>query len=100
MTVLDSKEGRSGSQGPGELDGLRKLLELQTSGTIKDDDVEILCHAITGTPADAICSLAREIDAPLILCGTTGKGAVARTLLGSVSHELVERSGAIVMSIP
>jgi nucleotide-binding universal stress UspA family protein len=44
--------------------------------------------------------LARELDAPLILCGTTGKGAVARTLLGSVSHDLVNKSGAIVMSVP
>jgi nucleotide-binding universal stress UspA family protein len=44
--------------------------------------------------------MAKEIDAPLIICGTTGKGAVARTLLGSVSHELVHKSGAIVMSVP
>ena len=53
-----------------------------------------------GEPADAIVAMAREIDAPLIICGTTGKGAVARTLLGSVSHELVHKSGAIVMSVP
>lgn len=79
---------------------LRKLLELQTMATVQPDDVRIECHAVRGEPAEAIVNVARQIDAPMILCGTTGKGAVARTLLGSVSHELVQRSGAIVMSVP
>ena len=73
---------------------------MRTCGTVRTDDLAIECHAVTGRPADAIVAMACEIDAPLILCGTTGKGAVARTLLGSVSHELVHKSGAIVMSVP
>ena len=82
------------------IEDLRQLLEMRTTGTIQSDDVKLQCHALSGEPADAIVSIAREIDAPLIICGTTGKGAVARTLLGSVSHELVHKSGAIVMSVP
>lgn len=97
VTVLDSKE--SGDRGQ-EAEDLRQLLEMRTVGTVKGTDVVLQCHALSGEPADAIIAIAREIDAPLIICGTTGKGAVARTLLGSVSHELVHRSGAIVMSVP
>jgi nucleotide-binding universal stress UspA family protein len=99
VTVLDAKESDVPSSGK-EIDDLRQLLELQTSATVKTEGLQIQCHAVTGHPADAIVKVAREIDAPLILCGTTGKGAVARTLLGSVSHELVHKSGAIVMSVP
>lgn len=99
VTVLDSKES-TGSAGTKEIEDLRHLLEMRTCGTVNADDLQMQCHAVTGEPADAIVAMAREIDAPLILCGTTGKGAVARTLLGSVSHELVHKSGAIVMSVP
>ena len=99
VTVLDSRESDGEAAGK-ELEDLRQLLEMRTCGTVKADDVELKCHALAGEPADAIVAMAREIDAPLIICGTTGKGAVARTLLGSVSHELVHKSGAIVMSVP
>lgn len=99
VTVLDSKETDSETAG-NEIEDLRQLLEMRTCGTVKADDVTLQCHAIVGEPAGAIVAMAREIDAPLIICGTTGKGAVARTLLGSVSHELVHKSGAIVMSVP
>ena len=98
VTVLDAKESDSG--GENELEELRQLLEMRTCGTVRSEDVTMRCHAIAGDPANAIVETAREMDAPLIVCGTTGKGAVARTLLGSVSHELVHKSGAIVMSVP
>lgn len=100
VAVLDSGNQKEASEPTRELDDLRKLLQLQTCDAIKDSDLNIQCHALAGDPADAIVGMTREIDAPLIVCGTTGKGAVARTLLGSVSHELVQRSGAIVMSVP
>ncbi|MGB8332098.1 MAG: universal stress protein [Polyangiales bacterium] len=99
VTVLDSTDS-SASAASNEVEDLRRLLEMQTCGTVKPGDLAIQCHALRGRPSDAIVALAREIDAPLILCGTTGKGAVARTLLGSVSHDLVHKSGAIVMSVP
>jgi len=100
ITVLDSSDEKDASKTKRELQDLRKLLEMQTSGAVKGDDLQMQCHALAGDPAAAIVAMAQEIDAPLIVCGTTGKGAVARTLLGSVSHELVHRSGAIVMSVP
>jgi nucleotide-binding universal stress UspA family protein len=99
VTVLEAGDSDSDTEGK-ELDDLRQLLEMRTVGTVKSDDLTLQCHAVTGAPATAIVAIAQEIDAPLIICGTTGKGAVARTLLGSVSHELVHKSGAIVMSVP
>lgn len=99
VTVLDSK-GSGTANSEQEIEDLRRLLEMKTRGTVEASELDVECHALSGDPAEAIMSLAREIDAPLIVCGTTGKGAVARTLLGSVSHELVHRSGAIVMSVP
>lgn len=99
VTVLDAPDSDA-SAASKEIEDLRQLLEMRTCGTVKADDLQIQCHALSGHPANAIVTLAREIDAPLILCGTTGKGAVARTLLGSVSHELVHKSGAIVMTVP
>lgn len=98
VTVLDTRERDEAAAT--EIDSLRHLLERQTCGTVQNEGFELRCDAVVGHPADAIIALAHEIDAPLILCGTTGKGAVARTLLGSVSHELVHKSGAIVMSVP
>lgn len=99
VTVLDSSDSDAATLSK-ELEDLAQLLEMRTCATVKTDDLEIRCHSVAGNPADAVIALARELDAPLILCGTTGKGAVARTLLGSVSHELVHKSGAIVMSVP
>jgi nucleotide-binding universal stress UspA family protein len=99
VTVLDADDSASDATGKA-VDDLRQLLEMRTAGTVKSDDLTLQCHALIGAPADAIVAMAKEIDAPLIICGTTGKGAVARTLLGSVSHELVHKSGAIVMSVP
>lgn len=100
ISVLAESDVKPGDPAGERLGELKKLLELQTVATVQPDDVRVECHAVHGNPAEAIVSVAREIDAPMILCGTTGKGAVARTLLGSVSHELVQRSGAIVMSVP
>lgn len=101
VSVLDAAEAnKKGADPERQLADLQKLLELQTLGTVEGENLELHCHALAGEAADAIISKARDLDAPMILCGTTGKGAVARTLLGSVSHELVQRSGAIVMSVP
>lgn len=100
VTVLDSSDEKDKSKTEKELEDLQRLLEMQTRGALEGGELRMECHALTGNPAEAIVARARQIDAPLIICGTTGKGAVARTLLGSVSHELVHRSGAIVMSVP
>ncbi|MGO9489119.1 MAG: universal stress protein [Solirubrobacteraceae bacterium] len=51
-------------------------------------------------PARAIIEIADELDASVIVCGRRGRGAVASTLLGSVSRALVARSGRAVLVAP
>ena len=45
-----------------------------------------------GDPATAIIRLAREHDIDLLVIGSTGKGAMRRAFLGSVSAEVVEQA--------
>ena len=46
-----------------------------------------------GEPAATIVDLAEERDVDLIVIGSTGKGAVKRTFLGSVSAEVINNAG-------
>ncbi len=60
-----------------------------------DADEEIL----EGTPADRIVELARARNAPLIVVGSRGLGAVKGALLGSVSQDVLRRSGRPVLIV-
>ena len=52
-----------------------------------------------GRPAQAICAVAREVDADTIVVGSHGYGPVT-ALLGSVSHELIRVADRPVTVIP
>jgi nucleotide-binding universal stress UspA family protein len=47
-----------------------------------------------------IVDVANEIDAPLIVCGTRGRGAVRSALLGSVSHAVLREAHRPVLIAP
>jgi nucleotide-binding universal stress UspA family protein len=53
-----------------------------------------------GTPAEQIVELARARDAPLIVVGSRGHGAVAGALLGSVSSAIIHRADRPVLVVP
>ena len=57
----------------------------------------IIC---AGDIADEILDVAEEEKAEIIVLGRRGLGRVREVLLGSVSHDLVHKSGAIVMTVP
>lgn len=95
VTVLD-EDDRSAPQ----LKALARALELDIESGLRQPDNTVHCHALAGDPTQEIIRLAQEISAPMIVVGTTGKGAVARTLLGSVSSGIVKQSGAIVVTVP
>ena len=61
-----------------------------------DADAEIL----EGNPPDQVVELARARNAPLIVVGSRGLGAVAGALLGSVSSAIIHRSDRPVLVIP
>ena len=52
-----------------------------------------------GRPAEAICAVAREVDADTIVVGSHGYGAM-NALLGSVSHDLLRIADRPVTVIP
>jgi nucleotide-binding universal stress UspA family protein len=61
-----------------------------------DTDEEIL----EGSAADRVVELARTRNAPLIVVGSRGLGAVAGALLGSVSSAIIHRADRPVLVVP
>jgi nucleotide-binding universal stress UspA family protein len=62
-------------------------------------DARYETRVVPGRPADALLDVARELDADTIVVGTRGAGRVG-ALLGSVAHELLQRSDRPVTVIP
>jgi nucleotide-binding universal stress UspA family protein len=63
-------------------------------------DCEIDVHLHFGTTTYNILEAAREIDATLIVLGTTGKGYLRGATLGSTSEEVVKGSTRPLLLIP
>jgi nucleotide-binding universal stress UspA family protein len=57
-------------------------------------------HVVRGLPQKRICELAGELSADLVCVGATGKRAIDRVLLGSVSQLLVRTSPVPVLVVP
>lgn len=62
-------------------------------------DVSVVKVLAEGSPAQAILARAREDDSDLIVLGSRGRGGVASMLLGSVSHQVLQRSGVPVLVV-
>ncbi len=69
-------------------------LNLETAGYTGVDSI-----LLDGRPAKAIIDEARDYDADLIVVGHRGRGAIASTLLGSTSAEVVERAPCPVLIV-
>lgn len=63
------------------------------------DGSTITRHVVRGDPVKRIEALAEELGASLIAIGSTGKGAVERILLGSVSQRIVRTSRIPVLTV-
>ena len=57
-----------------------------------EKEVPLETIVIEGEPAASINHLVHKHDIDLLVVGSTGKGAVKRAFLGSVSAELIERA--------
>ncbi len=60
---------------------------------------KVQTHIVRGEPVKRLSALAAEVGADVICVGSTGKGAVARILLGSVSQHLVRMSRVPVLTV-
>ena len=75
---------------------LDKIL-LEGNGELADADWEARLEP--GKPAEAICNVAREVNADTIVVGSHGHGPLT-ALLGSTSHDLLRIADRPVTVIP
>lgn len=54
----------------------------------------------THSPAHAIADFAREVDADLIVAGTSGASRLVRVLVGSVTRRLLELAPCPILAVP
>lgn len=57
-------------------------------------------RVVTGTPSDEIVRVADEGNADLIVMGVTGRGPIARQLVGSTTTRVIRRSSCAVLAVP
>lgn len=70
------------------------------SQLVVPDGVTICRVALRGRPAPTLINYAAKVDADLIATGTHGRGFVARTLLGSVTSQLIRAATCAVLTVP
>jgi nucleotide-binding universal stress UspA family protein len=57
-------------------------------------------RVVSGTPAEQIARVSREIDADLIVMGVTARGAIGRRLLGSTAVRVMRSAGRPLLAVP
>ncbi|MDQ3822775.1 MAG: universal stress protein [Actinomycetota bacterium] len=67
---------------------------------VRQEGCEADAEIFEGNPAEQVVELARARNAPLIVVGSRGLGAVAGALLGSVSSAIIHRSDRPVLVVP
>jgi nucleotide-binding universal stress UspA family protein len=67
---------------------------------VVQEGVDAQEEILEGSAADRVVEVARDRNAPLIVVGSRGLGAVAGALLGSVSSAIIHRSDRPVLVVP
>jgi nucleotide-binding universal stress UspA family protein len=65
-----------------------------------DPSVVTETQLVNDRPADALLRAADEYDAFAIVVGSTGRGPIAGTVLGSVTYQVVHRAKQPVVVVP
>ena len=65
-----------------------------------DPSVATQVELVNDRPADALLRAADQYDARAIVVGSTGRGPIAGTVLGSVTYQVVHRSKHPVVVVP
>jgi nucleotide-binding universal stress UspA family protein len=66
----------------------------------RDEGCEADAEILEGNAADQVVELARARNAPLIVVGSRGLGAVAGAVIGSVSSAIIHRADRPVLVVP
>ncbi len=78
---------------------LSKQLLISAEEDFKDYPGEVETIYKTGDVAEEIIDTAEEGDYDLIVMGSRGLGVFSRTILGSVSHKVIQHSQSTVMVV-
>jgi len=74
------------------------LKEMQSK--LEAKGVAIATQVVLGKPAEEIVRLSENPEVGMVVVGRTGKGAIARLLLGSVTHTLARTCPKPVLIMP
>jgi nucleotide-binding universal stress UspA family protein len=66
---------------------------------IRAEGIEATAHTLAGPVVRSVLLFAEDRDADLIVCGASGRGPVARRVLGEVPIELIRRARRPVLVI-
>jgi nucleotide-binding universal stress UspA family protein len=80
-------------------DAMREILD-GTQAHAAELGVTAEVHLVAGDPAVAICKVAEEQHADMIIMGSRGHGPLAAALLGSVTAHVVQHAHCPVMVVP
>ena len=72
---------------------------LEAAGRRAAPGVEVVAHALAGSPGERIVEAAREAGAELVVVGASHRGAVGQALLGSAAQRVVRGSSAPVLVV-
>lgn len=88
--------GRSGEEERGRLE---EAVRREVDDVFGPDAQAVRVLVASGLIVERLHELALELGADLLIAGSTGKDAVERVLLGSVTEELIRRSAIPVMIV-
>lgn len=75
-------------------------VDKQVRDVFGPDAQAIGCRVERGEPLAEILKVVAEVEADLLVVGTTGKGGMERALLGSVSQALVRKAAVPLLTVP
>lgn len=89
---------------PGQAERYLQFLQEELQRIVKqaigEAGRDVRCHVVRGNPAQRIVELAQEVAASMICVSATGKGAVQRVMLGSVSQHVLRTASLPVLLVP
>jgi len=88
---------RTALEGAVETSGDRLAAEhlVATAEALSLDDAELM--AVVGAPGPAICEVADQLSASVVVIGTSGRGGLRRAVMGSTSDHVVRHAPCPVL---